>query len=301
VEAWKFQERHKEQISIHLQGVNIEVVWHSRDFLAKLPEAEACVVWYFRSEWLKKADKLKLITTPAAGTDWIEVESRENFRVWHGGFHGPLMAESVVGAALYFCKAFGPSREYQERKKWARVKISQKITSLYEARVTLLGFGKIGQVIARKLKPFGCRITGVKRRMIDRPKFFTSRDRVVTADQLKEVLTETDHLIVVLPGGESTDGLLTAGHFQCLPRSSYFYNVGRGNVVTEEILVNALQNNSISGAYLDVFSTEPLPETSPLWEMDQVLIQPHLSAASPQYLDLYFDELIDRLKREGLG
>jgi len=298
VEAWKFQERHKEQISIHLPGVKLVVVWHSSDFLAKLPEAEACAVWYFRSEWLKKADKLKLITTPAAGTDWIKVDSGENLQVWHGGFHGPLMAESVVGAALYFCKAFGPSREYQEKKKWARVKISQKITSLHGARVTVLGFGRIGQVIARKLKSFGCQVTGVKRKMIDPPEFFASQDRVVTVEKLKEVLGETDHLIVVLPGGETTDGLLTADHFQCLPQGSFFYNVGRGNVVTEEILVQALKDDSIAGAYLDVFSTEPLPESSPLWEMGNVLIQPHLSAASPHYLDLYFDELIERLKRE---
>jgi len=92
--------------------------------------------------------------------------------------------------------------------------------------------------------------------------------------------------------------LLTADHFQCLPRGSFFYNVGRGNVVTEEVLVQALKSDSIAGAYLDVFSTEPLPESSPLWEMDQVLIQPHLSAASPHYLDLYFEELIKRLKGE---
>jgi phosphoglycerate dehydrogenase-like enzyme len=68
----------------------------------------------------------------------------------------------------------------------------------------------------------------------------------------------------------------------------------------ESDLVETLQNKEIAGAYLDVFETEPLPETSQLWEMENVLIQPHLSAASPQYLDLFVDEFIARLKRENL-
>ncbi|MCH7651734.1 MAG: D-2-hydroxyacid dehydrogenase, partial [Nitrospinae bacterium] len=74
------------------------------------------------------------------------------------------------------------------------------------------------------------------------------------------------------------------------------YNVGRGNVIREADLVQALREKRIAGAYLDVFETEPLPESSELWDMENVLIQPHLSAASPHYLDLFVDELIPRLK-----
>jgi phosphoglycerate dehydrogenase-like enzyme len=297
VGAWNFQDRHKEQFSRHLSGVSVVVCHNSKEFLARLPEAEGIVVWYFKREWGKTAPQLKWIATPAAGKDWIEVEPGSDLPVLFGGFHGLMMAESVLGAALYFCKAFQASFDLQKKKKWGRVKISKKMTSLYQKRVTILGFGRIGQTIGRVFKPFGCHLTGVKRRSVDPPDYFDANDRVVTTDRLMEVLPETDHLILVLPGSAETDGLLTHEHFKQLPRQCIVYNVGRGNVYHEADIIHALREKQIAGAYLDVFETEPLPETSELWEMENVLVQPHLSAASPHYLDLFIEELTERIKK----
>jgi D-2-hydroxyacid dehydrogenase (NADP+) len=80
-----------------------------------------------------------------------------------------------------------------------------------------------------------------------------------------------------------------------LPKSCYFYNVGRGNAYQESDLVDALQAGEIAGAYLDVFKEEPLPESSSLWKTDNLLIQPHLSAVSPQYLELFVEELAAKI------
>ena len=295
VEAWNFQDRHNEQFCRHFPGSSVVVCHNSKEFLARLPETDGVIVWYFKREWQKSAPQLKWIATPAAGRDWIDVEPDSNLPVLFGGFHGQMMAESVLGAALYFCKALQLSRDLQKNKKWARVKISQTITSLYQKRVTVLGFGHIGQIMGCAFKPFGCLLTGVKRGAMESPNYFDADDRVVTVDRLMEVLPETDHLILVLPGGEETDGLFTREHFKQLPRHCIVYNVGRGNVYREADIVHALREKQIAGAYLDVFETEPLPETSELWDMDNVLIQPHLSAASPHYLDLFLDELIPRL------
>ncbi len=296
VEAWNFHDRHKEQISRHLEKVSVVVCRNSKEFLASLPSAEGVIVWYFKPEWEEISPHLKWIATPAAGKDWIEVEPGSNLTVLFGGFHGLMMAESVLGAALYFCKAFQFSHDLQKKKKWARVKLSQRITSLHQKKVTILGFGRIGQTLGRVFKPFGCYLTGVKRRAIDPPDYFDDGDKIVNADQLAQVLPETDHLIVVLPGEADTQGLLTRNHFKQLPRHCVVYNVGRGNAYREIDLVHALREKYIAGAYLDVFETEPLPETSELWAMENVLIQPHLSAASPHYLDLFIEELIPRLK-----
>ena len=296
VAAWNFQDRHKEQFCRHLPGVSVVVCHNSKEFLAGLPEAGGVIVWYFKREWLKASPDLQWIATPAAGDDWIDVEPGSNVPVLFGGFHGLMMAESVLGAMLYFCKALQWSRDLQKKKKWAPVKISQRITSLYQKRVTILGFGRIGQTLGRVLKPFGCQLTGVKRRAIDPPDYFDADDRVVTAGRLIDVLPETDHLIIVLPGGRETDRLFTGEHFKQLPRHGILYNVGRGNVIREADLVHALGEKQIAGAYLDVFETEPLPESSELWNFENVLIQPHLSAASPHYLDLFIDELIPKIK-----
>jgi len=295
VEAWNFRDHHKEQISRHLKESSVIVCRNSREFLSELPTAGGVIVWYFKPEWQKISPQLKWIATPAAGKDWIELESGSNLPVLFGGFHGLMMAESVLGAALYFCKAFRFSGDLQKKKKWARVKLSQRITSLYQKRVTVLGFGRIGQTIGRVFKPFGCRLTGVKRRAINPPDYFDDDDKIVMADQLMEVLPETDHLILVLPGAADTQGLFTREHFKLLPRHCIVYNVGRGNAYREADLVHALREKHIAGTYLDVFETEPLPETSELWDMENVLIQPHLSAASPHYLDLFVEELIPKL------
>ena len=296
VEAWNFRKAHFDQFCRHFPGFDVLVCRNSKEFQQRLPEADGAILWFFKEKWLETCPNLKWIATPAAGADWIEPGVSERISVLFGGFHGLMMAESVLGAMLYFTKAFQLSHELQKKRKWARVKISEQIRSLYNARVTILGFGRIGQTIGRALKPFGCRLTGVKRSPIDPPDFFDENDHIITADRLMEVLPETDHWIIVLPGGAETDGLLTRDHFQRLPRHGLLYNVGRGNAICEDDLVHALREKQIAGAYLDVFETEPLPETSKLWEMDNVLIQPHLSAASPQYLELFIEELIPRLR-----
>jgi D-2-hydroxyacid dehydrogenase (NADP+) len=298
VDAWNFKPEHKEILESQVPGLDVTVCYNSGEFREHLPNAEAVAVWYFKKEWLAKAPQLKLIATPAAGTDWIEVPASENLKVSHGRFHGWMIAESVTGAILYFCKAFALSATMQRQAKWARKKISDRIKSLYGARVTILGFGRIGTIIGQALKPFGCRVTGVKRTATKPPEYFSKEDRVVTEGHLMEVLKTTDHLVLILPGGKDTQGILTPQHFKTLPASSVVYNVGRGNVYKEEDLVNALESGEIAGAYLDVFGKEPLPEESPLWKMDNVLIQPHLSAASPQYLELFVRELAGRVNVE---
>jgi D-2-hydroxyacid dehydrogenase (NADP+) len=299
VDAWNFKPEHKE--ILEKAGFEVTVCYHSADFLRHLPDAEAVAVWYFKKEWLAQAPKLKLIATPAAGNDWIDVEPSERLKISHGGFHGLMIAESVVGAIFYFCKAFPFSVAMQKQKKWATKKVSDRIQSLYGANVTILGFGRIGSTIGKVLKPFGCNIIGVKRASVPNPEYFTEEDQVVTLDQLPEVLQTTDHLIFVLPGGKDTQGIFKREYFKMLPKSCILYNVGRGKVYKDEDLVDALNAGEIAGAYLDVFEKEPLPPESPLWEMENVLLQPHISAASPQYLELFVRELADRINSGKLG
>ena len=291
VEAWNFRPEHKALLESRVPGLKVEVCLNSKDFKDRLPQSEAVIVWFFKERWLESALGLKFIATPAAGKDWIE--AGEGLHVSFGGFHGSLIAESVVGAMLYFLKAFPLSVAMQKQKKWARVKISEKLQSLYKSRVTILGFGKIGNAIAERLKPFGCVLTGIKSNPTPAPAYFSDSDRILTFENWQTVFAETDHLICALPG--EVNGILQAKHFKALPKSCYFYNVGRGNVCQESDLVEALKTGEIAGAYLDVFEEEPLPESSDLWETDNVLIQPHLSAVSPQYLELFVEELAERI------
>ena len=294
VQAWNFLPIHRKLLEDSVPGLNISICLNLKEFLDHLPEAEIVIVWFFKNDWLEKAVNLELIVTPAAGRDWVNLETSK-IKVSYGRFHGPMIAESILGAVFYFLKAFHFSKKMQLQKKWARTKISERLGSLKGSRVTILGFGNIGQCVGKFLKPYGCVITGIKRTFVKGPDYFKDGDRVLTVDKISEVLETTDHLVLVLPGGVETQGLLTYELLSKLPANSYIYNVGRGNVYEEQDLVAILQEDKIAGAYLDVFDAEPLSEKSLLWQLDNVLIQPHISAAYPQYLELFVEELAEEI------
>ena len=295
VDTWNFKSKHKALLKSHLPGARIQVCSNSKEFKDNLPEADAVLVWFFKEAWLANAPRLKLIATPAAGKDWIPWEPPKSLKLSFGGFHGQMISESIIGAMLHFIKAFPFSTKMQQNKKWARVKISNQQQSLYKSRITILGFGKIGTTLGRLLKQFGCKVTGVKRRQIVAPDYFDAQDSILTFDEFESVLPKTDHFVCILPGGEETNEIIKPSHFKKLPNSSFLYNVGRGNIYKEPDLVFALQNKEIAGAYLDVFNEEPLPKSSAFWDLDNALIQPHISAASPQYLELFIEELAKRI------
>ena len=294
VQAWNFLPIHRKLLEDSVPGLNVSICLNLKEFLDRLPEAEIVIVWFFKNDWLEKAINLERIVTPAAGRDWVNLETSK-IKVSYGRFHGPMIAESILGAVFYFLKAFHFSKKMQLQKKWARTKISERLGSLKGSRVTILGFGNIGQCVGKFLKPYGCVITGIKRTLVKGPDYFEDGDRVLTVDKISEVLETTDHLVLVLPGGVETQGLLTYELLSKLPANSYVYNVGRGNVYEEQDLVAILQEDKIAGAYLDVFDAEPLSEKSLLWQLDNVLIQPHISAASPQYLELFVEELAEEI------
>ena len=294
VQAWNFSPIHRKLLEDSVPGLNVSICLNLKEFLVRLPETEIVIVWFFKNDWLEKAINLELIVTPAAGRDWVNLETSK-IKVSYGRFHGPMIAESILGAVFYFLKAFHFSKKMQLQKKWARTKISERLGSLKGSRVTILGFGNIGQCVGKFLKPYGCVITGIKRTLVKGPDYFEDGDRVLTVDKISEVLETTDHLVLVLPGGVETQGLLTYELLSKLPANSYIYNVGRGNVYEEQDLVAILQEDKIAGAYLDVFDAEPLSEKSLLWQLDNVLIQPHISAASPQYLELFIEELAEKI------
>jgi phosphoglycerate dehydrogenase-like enzyme len=231
VQAWNFLPSHRKLLEDSVPGLNVSICLNLKEFLDRLPEAEIVIVWFFKNDWLEKAVNLELIVTPAAGRDWVNLETSK-IKVSYGRFHGPMIAESILGAVFYFLKAFHFSKKMQLQKKWARTKISERLGSLKGSRVTILGFGHIGQCIGRFLKPYGCMITGIKRTPVKDPDYFEDCDRVLKIEKVSETLETTDLLILALPGGVETQGILTYELLCKLPAHCYLFNVG-GNVYEE--------------------------------------------------------------------
>lgn len=293
IDAFTLKPRHIQQIRQSLPEVGITVAASDSDFMDRLPDAEYAMVWVFKPEWYATAPRLKALFTPAAGRDWVAADPSGRVVTCHGSFHGRIMRESLLSMMLYFNRRLGKSLEDQGRRMWGRLDYSGCI-GLFSQRVMIVGLGALGQSMAELLKAFGVHITGVKRN----PESLAGCpfvDRVISFDTMEEELPEADHVVLLLPGGTATDGIFTARHFNVMKPGAYLYNLGRGNCYREEDLVVALENGRLAGAGLDVFAEEPLPASSPLWEKHNVLITPHSSAISREYIDLFIQEWLETL------
>ena len=294
VDAFSLKPRHLDQIRELLPKARITVAEGNRDFMEKLPEAECALVWGFKPEWYDSAPQLKVLFTPAAGYDWVAGDPSGRVKTFYGSFHGRIMRESLLSMMLYFNRQIGKSLNDQKNRIWGRLDYDRCV-ALFSQRVLIVGYGSLGQSMAELLKAFGAGITGVKRTSagFDGNPYV---DKLITFDRLEEELPCADHVVLVLPGGAETDGIFTARHFNAMKPGAYLYNLGRGNCYREEDLLIALKNGPLAGAGLDVFAEEPLPPASPLWGQPNVLITPHSSAISQEYIDLFIQEWIETLR-----
>jgi D-2-hydroxyacid dehydrogenase (NADP+) len=254
----------------------------------QISDSDLIITWQFKSHWYAQARQLKAIFTPAAGNDWITRDSRFPVPVTNGTFHGTIMAESLLGMIFFFNRRFGQLQRNQLAKDFDR-NIESPTPLLRGQHIIIIGYGNIGKSIARILKIFDCKITGVKRKITSVDKTFA--DQLITHDDLIGKIGDADHVIAVLPNDKTTDNSITSDHFRAMKSSAIFYNIGRGNCYRESTLIDAIEKGHIAGAALDVFEEEPLPRGSKLWGLPNVFIMPHASAICKEYLDIYFEEL----------
>jgi len=294
VDAFSLQPHHLEQIHLLLPDVTITVANGNSDFMEKLPDAECALVWVFKPEWYAAAPKLKVLFTPAAGHDWVAADPSGRVKICYGSFHGRIMRESLISMMLHFNRRMGRSLNDQQNRTWGRLDYNSCV-GLFSQRVLIVGYGSLGRSMAELLTAFGVRVTGV-RRNIPEGVCGADVDRMITFDMLEEELRYADHVVFVLPGGAETDGIFSARHFNAMKSGAHLYNLGRGNCYREDDLLTALKHGPLAGAGLDVFAEEPLPPDSPLWDQPNVLITPHSSAISREYIDLFIQEWIERLQ-----
>ncbi len=296
IKSWNFSEDNRKKLEKVLPGTVVSFHSNSEAFKENLKDTDIALVWVFNQKWLKMAPKLKWIATPSAGKDFFTIDLPEGVIVTYGAFHGEIIAENVLGAMLGFTRRLFWVCRNQKKLVWPRKEIESYSNTLRRSHLVILGYGNIGKWIARLAKPFGIKITGIKRRIINLPDFFDKNDKIITVENLDSVLPETDHLVIALPRDKSTDNIINKKRLNLLPKRAYIYNVGRGNAIDEIALANVLKNGKIRGAYLDVFKTEPLDINSPLRNCQNILITPHSSAIAPNLLDLFINEFVSRYK-----
>ena len=193
------------------------------------------------------------------------------------GIHGIPASEHVLSIMLAFTRGLNLLIRQQQQALWQRVPTNE----LHEKTIAIVGLGSIGRSIAKTAKCLGMTVIASKRELTK--EFFV--DRLYSPDQLSIMLSQADFVVVAVPLTEETDHFFGLEQFQAMKKTAYFINIARGSVVNEADLVTALEQGHIQGAGLDVFEHEPLPASSPLWNMPNVIITPHMAAISPAYLD----------------
>ncbi len=232
------------------------------------------------SAMLEELPRLAWVQILSAGADKLPLEElhRRGIRLTNAkGVHQIQMSEFALLQMLQWARRADLHFSNQLDKRWGRRVPSGE---LHGQTVGILGTGSIGQAIAAKAQAFGMRTLGYN--TSGRPELHF--DGVFHgADGLLTVLGESDYVVVIVPSTPDTQGLIGQEQLHAMKPSACLINLARGTVVSEPELIAALQNGIIAGAALDVFEEEPLPPESPLWELPNVLITPHVAGASPHY------------------
>jgi phosphoglycerate dehydrogenase-like enzyme len=253
------------------------------EFLAMLAEAE--VLYDFPRGHVRNlaevAPKLRWVQASMAGAGEVAkkaglLETDVVVTTASGVFSGPL-AEFVVMAMLQHAKNLDRLGRDKADKVWRQTHTG----TLEGATLCIVGMGNIGRAIAERVRPFGTRVVGVKRTVRGNDPAWRHADELYGTDRLHQALSEAGYVAVTLPGTPETYHLVDGEAIGAMKPGAYFMNVGRGSVVDEGALVEALRSGHLSGAALDVFEVEPLPEESPLWELENVIISPHATDVVP--------------------
>jgi phosphoglycerate dehydrogenase-like enzyme len=208
------------------------------------------------------------------------------------------LADFAILGILYFVKKVRLMIENQRNHKWA----SFNVGWVPDTVVGILGYGEIGRECALLAKALGMKIHAVRRNP-DRSQKDPLLERVFSSAQLNEMLRDVDVVIAAAPLTDETRHMLSNAQFSAMKPSGIVINVGRGPVIDEAALIEALQSKKIAGAALDVFEEEPLPPESPLWDMENVLISPHCTdrTENPDWLDLSMQFFVENFERYQKG
>lgn len=259
-------------------------------FESALPEAEVVVTQRLTDDQIAHATRLQWLASWAAGLESMSATTLVDRGVIvtnSSGVHGPNIAEHVMGMMLMFDRRLDVYLRSQLAGRWNRELKSrgEGAEELTGQTLLVVGLGRIGEALARRAKAFEMKVFGVKRSPTHRHGDRDTVDRVVGLDALDGVLPEADHVVLALPLTVETRHLFDAARLARMKPTARLYNVGRGALIDEAALATALADRRIAGAGLDVFEQEPLPPTSPLWALDNVLLTPHVSGVTPHYYE----------------
>lgn len=267
----------------------------------EIKDAEIAIAWSLRPEQIKGAKKLRWIHSPAAAvhqlifpelvhSDIVLTNARE--------VHGPVVAEHVIALIFGLAKQLPQAVRLQQEHVWGQEQIwrgSPRPREVSGATLGLIGVGSIGREVARRAAALGMRVIAVRENpQKGRPERVSE---VFAPSQLDELLAQSDYVVLAAPLTSETRSLMNAARLAKMKAGACLINVGRGPLVEESALADALRHHRIGGAALDVFDKEPLPADSRLWDLENLLITPHTAGLTEKLWERHYSLICENLRR----
>lgn len=275
---------------------------------AYLPKTEVLCTFSLPDDWRARAPHLRWLQYPGAGVDGLRtsglLEKQSPVIVTTAnGIHAITMSEYVFGSMLMFNWNWPQMVRLQDSHLWAKSAGWYNLGGRELAGQTLgiVGVGSIGRRIAQMGRVFGMRVLGIRRSFSQGQATDPDLDQSYPPQRLREMLSQSDYVVVVVPLTASTEHLIGEEELRAMKSSAYLVNVARGRVVDEQALIRALREGWIAGAGLDVAETEPLPSHSPLYGLPNVILTPHIAGVSVHYEKRLAELFADNLRRYRTG
>jgi phosphoglycerate dehydrogenase-like enzyme len=277
------------------------VVTNERAEVERVLDEVEIVAGWFPHDLLSQARRLRWLQEWGAGVDWLlrHPEAAElDFTLTNAsGVHAIQISEQIIGYLLAFARQLPQAIRAQERRAWQSAKREQ-VFELAGKTMLLIGVGAIGERTAEIAAALGMRVLGIRRNPAGE---LPGIEAMYGPDRLLELLPEADCVVLTIPLSRETQGMIGERELRAMKPTSHLVNIGRGGTIQEPVLIQALREGWIAGAGLDVFEQEPLPETSPLWELDNVIITAHYAGMSPAYDERALAIFLDNLRRYRAG
>lgn len=258
------------------QQAEFEAMLNSADALYGLPDVSPAAL----KRTVDANPQLRWVHTMAAGgggqvaaANLDQVQLEQVAFTTSAGVHGRALTEFALLGVLAGAKQLPKLTALQHAHKWSDRFMMGQVS---QQTILVVGLGGIGRQVADALAALGAIVIGASRHDVD----LRSLDRVIRPEQIVEIAPEIDAVVAALPGTAATEGLLGAAFFAALKPGATVVNVGRGTVIDEAAMTDALVEQRVGFAALDVFSVEPLPSDSALWDLPNVLLSPHTAALS---------------------
>jgi len=294
---------HLDRIRDAAGGARVVIVRNQEDWERTYRDfASAVDVVYGRlsANWFRELPRLRWVQLSAAGTDRLlldapEIATSDLILTNSSGTHAVQISEHVLALMLTLSRSIHLSLRRQLKHEWNR---TAKTLELEGATMGLIGVGAIGARTAEKAKGLGMRVLGLRSHP-DRA--VPQVDRMLGPDGLAELLSQSDWVVITAALTSETRGMIGEPELQTMKKSAHIVNVARGAIIQEKSLIRALNEGWIAGAGLDVFEAEPLPDSSPLWNMDNVVVTPHHAGSSPNHINRLVDLFTENLERYRSG